>query len=109
MILEVSPEGLDYLADLSFWDLDYKEGLHATPEPTGTQAEDLMVLKLYDRFSTTMNPDGSPTGESWEPRSDTYFTDQILPNSEFMAVMKRTIRRLMEEGYLVDAEDGINI
>ena len=61
MILEVSPEGLDYLADLSFWDLDYKEGLHATPEPTGTQAEDLMVLKLYDRFSTTMNPDGSPT------------------------------------------------
>ena len=55
MLLQVSGEGQDYLADLGFWDLDYERGLHTTREPEGIEAEDHMILKLYDKASTISN------------------------------------------------------
>lgn len=108
MLLQVSGEGQDYLADLGFWDLDYERGLHTTREPEGIEAEDHMILKLYDKASTISNQDGTPTGKHWEPRSDTYFTDQV-PDPDTRAAMRRTIRRLYEAGYLEQADDGVII
>lgn len=101
MLLEVSDAGSEYLINLDFWDLDYERGLRATPTPSETQMEDRMILKLYDQISTTVNQDGSPTGESWEPRSETYFTDQV-PDPNTRAVMQKTIRRLFEMKLLME-------
>ena len=108
MLLQVSGDGLDYLADLGLWDLDYERGLHTTREPQGIEAEDHMILKLYDQVSTTMNQDGTPTGKQWEPRSDNYFTDQV-PDPDTRAAMRKTIRRLYEAGYLENVEGGVII
>jgi len=108
MLLQVSGDGHDYLADLGFWDIDYERGLRATREPQGTEAEDHMILKLYDQYTTTMNPDGSPTGKHWEPRSESYFTDQV-PDPDTRAAMRRTIRRLYEAGYLEEVDSGVII
>jgi hypothetical protein len=55
-----------------------------------------------------MNQDGTPTGKHWEPRSDNYFTDQV-PDPDTRAAMRKTIRRLYEEGYLINAEGGVVI
>ena len=92
MLLQVSDDGYEYLANLGLWDLDYERGIRATREPEGIQAEDHMILKLYD----TQNPNS--TG----PKSETYFTNQV-PDPNTVEAMQKTIRRLFERGLLMDS------
>ena len=101
MLLEVSPEGMDYLRELASIsdptdedDERYRLGLTVSSAKSQTQAEDEMTLSIYNSIG---------------PKEDTYFTDQIPPKDPTRALMQRAIRRLFEEGYLVDASKGITI
>lgn len=100
MLLEVSPEGMDYLRELASIsdptdedDEQYRMGLKVSSAKSERQAEDEMVLQLYSALG---------------PKEDTYFSNQYH-EPQMKSLMQRAISRLYEAEYLVDAEDGINI
>lgn len=100
MLLEVSPEGMDYLRELASIsdptdedDEQYRMGLKVSSAKSERQAEDEMVLQLYSALG---------------PKEDTYFSNQYH-EPQMKSLMQRVISRLYEAEYLVDAEDGINI
>ena len=118
MLLEVSPEGYGYLNKLRNIpdptdedDERYMMGLKPSSAKSETEAEDEMVLSLYSSLG---------------PKSDSYFSEQIpkegsdqvespeelkwlRTDETTRGIFKRTVRRLYEEGYLVNAEEGVII
>jgi hypothetical protein len=102
MLLEVSPEGYGYLNKLRNIvdptdedDERYMRGLKPSSAKSETEAEDEMVLSLYSNLG---------------PKSDSYFSEQIPGTDDnTRGLFKGTVRRLYEEGYLVNAEEGVII
>ena len=100
MLIEVSPEGMDYLRELASIsdptdedDERYRLGLKVSSAKSETQAQDEMVLQLYSALG---------------PKEDTYFSNQYH-EPQMRSLMQGAIRRLFEEGYLVPASDGVTI
>ena len=101
MILELSEEGRNYMfklwaidddPDLEFEDLKRQWQSGVPSKMTETQEEDLNALVHY---------------ATSEPAYDeSFFVDNPAPG---YGLSQGVVRRLFEEGYLVDAEDGINI
>ena len=101
MLLELTPEGLDYLRELASIsdptdqdDEQYRLGLKVSSAKSERQAEDEMILQLYSAVG---------------PKEDTFFIDQIPPKDPTRSLMQRTISRLYEALYLVPASDGVTI
>ena len=93
MILELSEEGRDYMFKLWSIQDDPHEDMGVRGSGlTEVQDEDLTALVMY---------------ATSEPAYDeSFFVDNPEPG---YGLSKGVVRRLFEQGYLIDAEDGVNI